>query len=209
MLFGVESGSPGAVWGPNRVVDRAVNRLRQSKDGAGPTPAEIEENFSDRHPPLAASQAVVEASRCLYCYDAPCVRACPTAIDIPTFIHQIRSGNLGGSARTILSANIMGGTCARACPTEVLCEQACVVNRTEGAPVRIGALQRHAVDPLMDEGGAHPFQRAPDTGRHLAVVGAGPAGLSFAHKSPMLGHAVTVFEALKKGAASRRPQAAS
>ena len=180
------------------MVDRAVNRLRQSKDGAGLTPAEIEENFSDLHPPLAASQAVVEASRCLYCYDAPCIRACPTAIDIPTFIHQIRSGNLGGSARTILSANIMGGTCARACPTEVLCEQACVVNHTEGAPVRIGALQRHAVDHLMAEGGAHPFQRAPDTGRHLAVVGAGPAGLSFAHKSAMLGHQVTVFEARPK-----------
>jgi len=171
-----------------------MKHIKASSGGEGLTPAEIAANFDDLHPPLSEAQAMVEAARCLYCYDAPCVNACPTGINIPTFMHQIRTGNLGGSARTILSANIMGGTCARACPTEVLCEQACVVNATEGAPVKIGLLQRHAVDHLMAKGGAHPFARAPDTGRRLAVIGAGPAGLSFAHRASMLGHQVTVFE---------------
>lgn len=176
----------------------ALKHLKASKDGSALTPGDIAENFSDLHPPLRPAQAVVDAGRCLYCYDAPCINACPTGIDIPTFIHQIRTGNLDGSARTILSANIMGGTCARACPTEVLCEEACVVNHTEGKPVDIGALQRYAVDHLIARGGDHPFTRAPDTGRRLAVVGAGPAGLSFAHRASMLGHHVTVFEARAK-----------
>jgi glutamate synthase (NADPH/NADH) small chain len=160
--------------------------------------AELNENFADLHRPLSGSQALVEASRCLYCYGAPCVSACPTAIDIPKFIHQIRSGNRDGSARTILSANIMGGTCARACPTEVLCESACVVNETEGAPVKIGLLQRYAVDDLMARQTGHPFARAPESGFRIAVVGAGPAGLSFAHRAACLGHQVTVFDAAQK-----------
>ncbi|MFQ5563323.1 MAG: NAD(P)-dependent oxidoreductase [Parvularculaceae bacterium] len=172
--------------------------MKASKDGSGLAPEEIAENFADLHPPLAPAQAAVDAARCLYCYEAPCINACPTGINIPTFIHQIRTGNLNGSARTILSANIMGGACARACPTEVLCEEACVVNRTEGAPVKIGALQRYAVDHLMARGGAHPFSRAPESGRRLAVIGAGPAGLSFAHRASMLGHDVVVFEAKPK-----------
>ncbi len=159
---------------------------------------EIADNFVDLHPSLGAAQAAVEAARCLYCYDAPCMNACPTRIDIPKFIHQIRSGNLEGSARTILSANIMGGTCARACPTEVLCEEVCVVHHTEGGPVKIGELQRHSVDHLMNRGGAHPFERAAPTGKTIAVVGAGPAGLSFAHRAAMLGHGVVVFEAKSK-----------
>ncbi|MFZ5609375.1 MAG: NAD(P)-dependent oxidoreductase [Pseudomonadota bacterium] len=154
--------------------------------------------FADLHPPLGKLKAMTEASRCLYCYDAPCVRACPTAIDVPKFIHQIRSSHLAGAARTILTANIMGGTCARACPTEILCEQACVLNAGEGAPVKIGALQRHAVDHLLAQGGPHPFKRAAATGKHIAVVGAGPAGLACAHKAAMLGHEVTVFEARPK-----------
>jgi len=169
-------------------------QLKTSAEGRRISPADIADNFGDLHPPLSGAQAVVEAGRCLYCYDAPCVTACPTSINIPTFIHQIRSGNLDGSARTILSANIMGGTCARACPTEVLCEEACVVNHTEGAPVKIGMLQRRAVDHLMEKEGPHPFARAPETGKRLAVVGAGPAGLSFAHRASMFGHDVTVFE---------------
>jgi len=154
--------------------------------------------FADLHPPLSAAQAVVEAARCIYCYGAPCMSACPTVIDIPKFIHQIRTGNIDGSARTILSANIMAGTCARACPTEVLCEQDCVVNKLEGCPIKIGALQRYAVDFLMDSNGSHPFARGSDTGRHIAVIGAGPAGLSFAHRAAMLGNAVTVFEGKSK-----------
>ncbi|MDP9013024.1 MAG: NAD(P)-dependent oxidoreductase [Pseudomonadota bacterium] len=162
------------------------------------TTAELRENFADLHRPLSVAQTFVEASRCLYCYDAPCVSACPTGIDIPKFIHQIRSGNRGGSARTILSANIMGGTCARACPTEVLCEGVCVVNQTEGAPVKIGLLQRHAVDHAMAERGDHPFARAPGSGFRIAVVGAGPAGLSFAHRAACLGHQITIFDAAQK-----------
>lgn len=166
--------------------------------GAGLTRDQIEENFADLTPGLNRTQAHVEAARCLYCYDAPCIKACPTAIDIPTFIHQIRSDNLTGSARTILSANIMGGTCGRACPTEILCEEACVLNARGEEAVRIGALQRHAVEDLMARGGAHPFTRAAPSGKTMAVVGAGPAGLSFAHRAAMLGHEVVVHEARPK-----------
>jgi glutamate synthase (NADPH/NADH) small chain len=162
------------------------------------TPAELRENFADLHRPLTVAQTLVEASRCLYCYDAPCVNACPTGIDIPKFIHQIRSGNRDGSARTILADNIMGGTCARACPTEVLCEGVCVVNQTEGSPVKIGLLQRHAVDRLMAGPASHPFARAPASGFRIAVVGAGPAGLSFAHRAACLGHQVIIFDAAQK-----------
>jgi len=167
-------------------------------NGAGLTRDQIEENFADLTPTLDHTQAHVEAARCLYCYDAPCIKACPTAIDIPTFIHQIRSENLKGSAHTILKSNIMGGTCGRACPTEVLCEEACVLNARGEEPVRIGALQRHAVEDLMARGGAHPFARAPLSGKTLAVIGAGPAGLSFAHRAAMLGHDVIVYEAKPK-----------
>lgn len=167
-------------------------------NGAGLTRDQVEENFADLTPTLNHTQAHVEAARCLYCYDAPCIKACPTAIDIPTFIHQIRTENLKGSAHTILSANIMGGTCGRACPTEVLCEEACVLNARGEEPVRIGALQRHAVEDLMARDGSHPFARAPLSGKTLGVIGAGPAGLSFAHRAAMLGHDVIVFEARPK-----------
>ena len=159
---------------------------------------EIDANFGDLHAPLTALQANAEADRCLYCYDAPCIVACPTSIDIPTFIHQIRTGNPEGSARTILSENIMGGTCARACPTEVLCEQACVLNVAGEQPVEIGSLQRHAVDMLMAKEAEYPFERAAATGKRVAVVGAGPAGLSCAHRLAVLGHSVTVYEAKAK-----------
>lgn len=160
--------------------------------------SDIAANFDDLHKPLNALQAVGAADHCIYCYDAPCIQACPTSIDIPTFIHQIRTDNVMGAARTILSENIMGGTCARACPTEVLCEQACVYNHGDEDPVEIGLLQRYAVDHLMAEGGAHPFKRGEDSGKHIAIVGAGPAGLSCAHRAAMLGHAATVFEAKEK-----------
>lgn len=112
---------------------------------------QIAANFADMHPPLTPSEAIIDADRCYFCYAAPCTTACPTGIDIPGFIQRIRSGNLKGSAYTILSENIMGGMCARVCPTEVLCEQACVRNTHEDRPVRIGLLQRYATDPIFDE----------------------------------------------------------
>ncbi len=175
--------------------------LRSVQAGAVPTAAEIEANFADLHEPLNTVQATIEAERCLYCYDAPCIQACPTSIDIPTFIHQIRTKNLKGSALTILDSNILGGTCGRACPTEVLCEQSCVMHKRGEEPIKIGALQRHAVDHLIDQteaGAPHPFTRAPSTGKTLAVVGAGPAGLAFAHRAALLGHEVTIYEARPK-----------
>jgi glutamate synthase (NADPH/NADH) small chain len=156
-------------------------------------PEQIAANFADMHPPLSKSEAIIDADRCYFCYDAPCTTACPTGIDIPGFIQKIRSGNLKGSAYTILSENIMGGMCARVCPTEVLCEQACVRNTHEDQPVRIGLLQRYATDPIF-EGAVPLFDRAPATGHKIAVVGGGPAGLSCAHRLAMLGHAVTIFE---------------
>ena len=175
-----------------------MRHFKTNTQNTGLTPQEIADNFDDLHPRLDPAQAAVDAARCLYCYDAPCMNACPTRIDIPKFIHQIRSGNLEGSAKTILSQNIMGGACARACPTEVLCEEVCVVHHTEGAPVKIGELQRHAVDHLMAQRGEHPFTRAASSGKRLAVVGAGPAGLSFAHRAAMLGHEIVVYDAKPK-----------
>ncbi|TNE58684.1 MAG: NAD(P)-dependent oxidoreductase [Alphaproteobacteria bacterium] len=165
----------------------------------GPDARQLAENLSDIHPPLDKFQAKTAAAECLYCYEAPCTRACPTSIDIPTFIHKISTDNPLGAAKTILAENILGGTCARACPTEVLCEEACVRNTSDGAPVEIGRLQRFAVDHLIDRPTEeHPFDRAPDTGRRVAVVGAGPAGLACAHRLAMLGHQVDIFEAMPK-----------
>lgn len=155
---------------------------------------ELAANFADAHPPLTHAQAVVEAERCFFCYDAPCIEACPTAIDIPKFIRAIATGNMQGSARTILEANILGGACARVCPTEILCEQKCVHNaREEGHPIRIGALQRHATDWQMAHGG-QPFQRAASSGKTVAIVGAGPAGLACAHRLAMHGQDVVLFD---------------
>ena len=153
---------------------------------------EIAHNFGDLHPPLTRSAALIEADRCYFCYDAPCTTACPTGIDIPGFIQKIRSDNVRGSAQTILSENIMGGMCARVCPTEVLCEEACVRNTHEDKPVEIGLLQRYATDPILD-GQTQLFNREPPTGKTVAVVGGGPAGLSCAHRLAMLGHDVVVF----------------
>jgi len=159
--------------------------------------AEYAANFTDIHPPLTGHEARVEADRCYFCYDAPCQQACPTSIDIPLFIRQIATGNEIGAAETILQANIMGGMCARVCPTETLCEEACVREAAEGKPVKIGLLQRHATDALLAQG-RQPFRRGASTGRRVAVVGGGPAGLSCAHGLARLGHDVTVFEAKPK-----------
>jgi dihydropyrimidine dehydrogenase (NAD+) subunit PreT len=159
--------------------------------------ATLEANFGDLHPPLDAHEAKVEADRCYFCYDAPCQNACPTSIDIPLFIRQIATGNELGAARTILDANIMGGMCARVCPTETLCEEACVRETAEGKPVRIGLLQRHATDALFATGKT-PFTRAAPTGKRVAIVGAGPAGLACAHALAVAGHEATIFERREK-----------
>ncbi len=136
--------------------------------------------------------------RCLFCYDAPCVAACPTGIDVPLFIREIAGGNRAGAAKTILGANIMGGMSARVCPTETLCEQACI-RQAEGAPVEIGRLQRYATDLVLDKG-ITLFRRAPDTGRRIAIVGAGPAGLACAHALARAGHTIDIYDAREKPA---------
>ncbi|MGH8249142.1 MAG: NAD(P)-dependent oxidoreductase [Steroidobacteraceae bacterium] len=168
---------------------------------AGPVPdiaparlpaAEVERNFADLHPPLSRSEALIAADRCYFCYAAPCTAACPTGIDIPRFIQSIRSDDLEGAAVAILSENIMGGMCARVCPTEVLCEQACVRNLHEDKPVDIGLLQRHATDPVF-ENGTQLFERARASGKRIAVVGGGPAALSCAHRLAVLGHEVIIY----------------
>ncbi len=153
--------------------------------------------FADLHAALTPHQAQVEAERCFYCYDAPCTTACPTSIDIPLFIRQISTGNALGAAGTILEANIMGAMCARVCPTEQLCEEACVRNTAEDQPVRIGLLQRHATDALLADG-RQLFAQGAETGKTVAVVGAGPAGLACAHALARAGHAVTIFEGRDK-----------
>ena len=161
------------------------------------TSTQLSCEFADIAPLLDPTAAAAAASRCHYCYDAPCVQACPTQIDIPSFIRKIGNGNLKGAATDILSANPLGGMCARVCPTEILCEGACVRNHQDAQPVAIGALQRHATDWAMATGAVR-FTRAPDTGRHVAVVGAGPAGLACAHRLALAGHRVTLFDALPK-----------
>jgi glutamate synthase (NADPH/NADH) small chain len=155
------------------------------------------DNFADLHPPLDRHEAFVEADRCYFCFDAPCQTACPTSIDIPLFIRQIATDNPLGAAETIFNQNILGGMCARVCPTEQLCEEACVREEAEGKPVRIGLLQRYATDIAMDED-VQFFARAPETGKHVAIVGAGPAGLACAHRLAVHGHAVTIFDARVK-----------
>ncbi|WP_417272070.1 NAD(P)-dependent oxidoreductase [Celeribacter halophilus] len=153
--------------------------------------------FSDLHPVLDEHEALVAADRCYFCHDAPCMTACPTSIDVPLFIRQIMTGTPEAAAKTILEQNILGGMCARVCPTETLCEEVCVREVAEGKPVEIGRLQRYATDILMEKG-VHPFTRAEPTGKTVAVVGAGPAGLSAAHRLAMYGHDVVMFDARPK-----------
>ena len=160
-------------------------------------PAAYRRNFQDIRPPLDRKGALVDASRCYFCHDAPCIEACPTGIDVPGFIRKISTDNVRGAAIDILAENIMGGACARVCPTEVLCEAACVRTAQENKPVRIGLLQRYATDRLLADG-IQPFSRAEPSGKRVAVVGAGPAGLAAAHRLAMLGHAVVVLEAKAK-----------
>src|SRR5271168_4929564 len=135
-------------------------------------------NFAEIHPPLGSREALVEANRCLFCFDAPCANACPTHIDVSGFIKKISSGNLRGSALTILNANILGLSCARVCPVDVLCEGACVMHRYNQRPIEIGRLQRHAMDHFYANGAQAPFPVAHSTWTKVACIGAGPASLA-------------------------------
>ncbi len=159
--------------------------------------ADYASNFADLHPPLTGHEALVESDRCLFCYEAPCQTACPTSIDIPLFIREIAAGHPLSAAKTIFDQNILGGMCARVCPTETLCEEACVRMASEGKPVKIGQLQRYATDSAMADK-KHPYARAVPSGKRVAVMGAGPAGLACAHRLSQHGHQVTIFEARKK-----------
>jgi len=157
------------------------------------TPEQLEENFADINPPLTPSLALEAASRCLFCYDAPCIKACPTEINIPQFIRQILTQNLVGSARTILSANVLGHSCGRVCPTSVLCEGACVLNAEGKKPVEIGRLQRHAVDHVLDRG-IKVLKAGKENGQRVAMIGAGPASLACAAELRRLGYAAVIFD---------------
>jgi dihydropyrimidine dehydrogenase (NAD+) subunit PreT len=159
-------------------------------------PSAIAANMAEIKPPLRPQEALIESNRCLFCFDAPCIMACPTGIDVPAFIKKIAHGNPAGAARTILSANILGASCARVCPTQVLCEGACVLEDRDEQPIQIGRLQRYATDYVAERGinvlaGSIPAQKS---GKRIAVIGAGPAGLGCAAELARLGHTVTVFE---------------
>src|SRR5436190_14968836 len=156
-------------------------------------------DFTDLKPPLRPQEAHVEAARCLFCFDAPCIMACPTGIDIPSFIKKIGTGNLTGAARTILTANVLGASCARVCPTSVLCEGACVVLDREGDPVKIGRLQRYATDHVYDNKIQVLKRPSTKSGKRVAIIGGGPAGLSCGAELALLGHQAVIFE--KKPAA--------
>jgi dihydropyrimidine dehydrogenase (NAD+) subunit PreT len=161
------------------------------------SPEQLEHNFADINPPLTPSQALEEGSRCLFCYDAPCIKACPTGINIPSFIHQIVTSDLAGSARTILDANILGHSCGRVCPTSVLCEGMCVLNGEGKRPVAIGRLQRYAVDHALDRG-LKLFAPGAPSGFRVALIGAGPASLSCAFELRRRGHDAVIFDARPK-----------
>ncbi len=156
------------------------------------TSEEFARRFAELHPPFIPQAAAIEAARCLNCFDAPCTAACPTHIDVPGFIKKIASGNLRGSARTILDANILGLSCSRICPVDVLCEGACVMHHHHRRPIEIGRLQRHAMDWFYAHSPSVPV--APERGKRIACIGGGPASLSCAAELRRRGFAVTIFE---------------
>jgi dihydropyrimidine dehydrogenase (NAD+) subunit PreT len=156
-------------------------------------PDQYEKNFAEISPALTPAQAAIEASRCLYCFDAPCTIACPTHIDVPAFIKKISTGNMRGSAREILSANILGHSCGRVCPTEVLCEGACVMHERGERPIEIGRLQRYAVDHVLDSD-IQLFAAGAPNGKRVACVGSGPASLACAAELAKWGYDVTILD---------------
>src|SRR5471032_14792 len=172
------------------MMSEATNFQEQSQ-----TSPEIAARFPDLHPAFDKQAAVPEANRCLFCFDAPCMGACPTHIDVPRFIKKIASGNLSGSAQTILDANILGASCSRACPVDVLCEGACVMHRYNKQPIEIGRLQRFAMDTLHESGAPLPFTPGPETGKRVALIGGGPASLACAAELRRRGIAADIFDA--------------
>jgi glutamate synthase (NADPH/NADH) small chain len=158
------------------------------------TPDQYESNFSELHPAFTKNQAMTEANRCLYCFDSPCMKACPTHIDISTFIKKIATDNVKGSAKTILESNWIALTCAKACPVDVLCEGACVYNERGEKPIEIGRLQRYAIDWYFERGMPKLFTPAPKNGRSVGIIGAGPAGLACAAELALMGYDVTIYE---------------
>src|ERR1700750_3395546 len=157
-------------------------------------PDAYSENFRDIHPPFETKDAaLVEANRCLFCYDAPCTKSCPTGIDVPKFIKQITTDNIKGSAHTIFQSNIMGGGCSKVCPVEKLCEGSCVYNLMDEEAIPIARLQRYATEKAIAN--KWPlFTRKPSNGKKVAVIGAGPAGLSCAHVLSREGVDVLIYE---------------
>jgi glutamate synthase (NADPH/NADH) small chain len=153
-----------------------------------------DENFAELHPAFDRNQATSEAHRCLYCFDSPCMKACPTHIDISTFIKKIATGNVKGSAKTILESNWIALTCAKACPVDVLCEGACVYNDRGEKPIEIGRLQRYAIDRYFEQGMPPLFTPAPKNGKSVGIIGAGPAGLACAAELALMGYDATVYE---------------
>lgn len=156
---------------------------------------QYEKNFEEIHPPFSVNSAAAEANRCLYCYDSPCTKACPTHIDIPAFIKKISTGNLLGSAKTIFESNWSALTCAKACPVQVLCEGACVYNDKEEPPIQIGRLQRFAIDNYFEKGMPALFKRHDKNGKSVGIIGSGPAGLACGAELALLGYDVTIYEA--------------
>ncbi len=154
----------------------------------------VEEKIGEYKPAFNPAGAIAEANRCLYCHDAPCINACPTSIDIPEFIRKIATNNMRGAAQTILSANIFGHSCARVCPVDVLCQGACVYHNLQQPPIQIGRLQRYATDHALRHGMKF-FHKGQDTGKKIAIVGAGPAGLACAHELTVRGHQAVVYDA--------------
>jgi glutamate synthase (NADPH/NADH) small chain len=162
------------------------------------TTDQYEANFAEIHPPFAPNSATMEANRCLYCFDSPCMKACPTHIDISAFIKKIATGNVRGAAKTILRSNWIALTCAKACPVDVLCEGACVYNERGETPIQIGRLQRFAIDRYFEQGMPPLFTPPPKNGKSVGVIGAGPAGLACAAELSLMGYEVTIYEAKEK-----------